>query len=115
MSWGVKGSRGEGEAYLRAGLDCFLDEHAALGQVVGHAGRRGQLADGLWSDSRDSVNIWLMLHRVAEGGANTTRAIVSSSLGSKELVVLMMSAMLLQGHAARLAVAEGLWFLSALM
>ncbi len=36
-------------AYPGAGLDSLLDEQLALGQVVGHAGRRGQLTDCLCS------------------------------------------------------------------
>jgi hypothetical protein len=38
-------------AYLGAGLDCFLDEEATLCEVVGHAGRRGQLTHGLFAES----------------------------------------------------------------
>jgi hypothetical protein len=40
-------------AYLGAGLDCFLDEEATLGEVVGHAGRRGQLTHGLFAESEE--------------------------------------------------------------
>ncbi len=36
-------------AYPGTGVHRFLDQELALGQVVGHAGRRGQLTDCLCS------------------------------------------------------------------
>jgi hypothetical protein len=44
-------------AYLRPGLHCFLDEDAALCEVVGHAGRRGQLTHGLCATS-EGLSAW---------------------------------------------------------